>query len=449
MATDQHGLEISVASEAGGRAFDDAIIAFLKLRVDAPRKVKALLTAAPEFALGHCLSGYLAMIAFKQSFVPIATAAAETARSLSSSATPRERAHIDALEVWAEGRMDRALAIWDRLVAEHPTDILAFRLAHYCHFWSGKVQAMRASVDQAFPHWGPGMPGYGTMLSCRCFAYEECGDYRIAESSGLAALEIDRSDFWGAHGVAHVMEMQGRHDEGIDLLTRLEPYWEGGSNIVHHLWWHRSMFHLERREFDAVLELYDRKFRDLSAALTTAQPDVNIDIQNAASMLFRLELNGVDVGDRWIEIADKAEARIGDCLSAFTLPHWMMALAATGRDDAAERMLESMRTFGSADSEPDLLVRNVAAPVSEAILAHRKRDYARAVDIARPVLDDMVRLGGSHAQRDVLEQMFLSAALRAGRMDDVRLLIERVRRKHPVAPEHRLGYAEGARRLNG
>jgi hypothetical protein len=93
-------------------------------------------------------------------------------------------------------------------------------------------------------------------------------------------------------------------------LTRLEPNWEGGSNIVHHLWWHRSMFHLEQREFDAVLDLYDHKFRNLSSELTTAQPDVYIDVQNAASMLFRLELQGVDVGDRWIEIADKAEARM-------------------------------------------------------------------------------------------------------------------------------------------
>ena len=60
----------------------------------------------------------------------------------------------------------------------------------------------------------------------------------------------------------------------------------------------------------------------------------------------------------------------------------------------------------------------------------------------------MVQLGGSHAQQDVLEQMFLSAALKAQRMDDVKLLIDRVRARHPVAPEQRIGYAEGARRLN-
>ena len=92
-----------------------------------------------------------------------------------------------------------------------------------------------------------------------------------------------------------------------------------------------------------MLSLYDHGFRDLGSPLTQAMPDMYIDVQNAASMLFRLERQGVDVGDRWIELADKAEARIGDCLSAFTLPHWMMALAATGRTDAAQRMIEGMQ----------------------------------------------------------------------------------------------------------
>ena len=98
-----------------------------------------------------------------------------------------------------------------------------------------------------------------------------------------------------------------------------------------------------------MLDLYDKRFRNLVSPLTQAQPDLYIDVQNAASMLFRLELLGVDVGNRWSEIADKAEARIGDCLSAFTLPHWMMALAATGRDAAARRMLEGMRAFGAGE----------------------------------------------------------------------------------------------------
>src|SRR5262249_47351101 len=149
-----------------------------------------------------------------------------------------------------------------------------------------------------------------------------------AEPAGREANGIDPGDLWGTHAVAHVMEMQGRHEEGVAWLDGLEKHWEGGNNLKQHLWWHRAIFHLQRRETDKVLELYDRGFRNFESPLTKAQPDVYIDVQNAASMLFRLERHGVNVGNRWVEIADKAEERIGDCLSTFTLPHWMMALTA-------------------------------------------------------------------------------------------------------------------------
>ena len=157
-------------------------------------------------------------------------------------------------------------------------------------------------------------------------------------------------------------------------------------------------------------------------------------------MLFRLELLGVDVGNRWDEIADKAEARIGDCLSAFTLPHWMMALAAAGRDDAARRMLDAMRASGAGEGTVQRIVREVALPVCEAVLAHRRGEYARALDLMRPVLGDMHQLGGSHAQQDVLTQLFLDAAVKAERAGDVSLALAHAGRSG-ADPHHRVGYA--------
>ncbi len=233
------------------------------------------------------------------------------------------------------------LEIWEGIFAEHPHDVLAFRLHHFNAIWLGRPDRMQAEVEKVYPHWSADYPGWAMLLSCRCFAHEEAGNYTLAESAGRMAIEIDPGDLWGAHAIAHVLEMQGRRGEGIDWLKRLEPNWEGANNLKHHLYWHRAMFHIERREFDEVLKLYDTGFRDLASPLTQAMPDMYIDVQNAASMLFRLERQGVDVGDRWVELADKAETRIGDCLSAFTLPHWMMALAATGRTDAAKRMIDA------------------------------------------------------------------------------------------------------------
>ncbi|HEY1410869.1 MAG TPA: hypothetical protein VGF36_01950, partial [Rhodopila sp.] len=160
-----------------------------------------------------------------------------------------------------------------------------------------------------------------------------------------------------------------------------------------------------------------------------------------------LTRHGVDVGGRWDELADKAEARIGDCMSAFTLPHWMMALAATGRDSAAEAMLAGIRDFAGGGGALGGLVGDVALPVTEAVLANGQGRHEAAVAAMRPVLGEMYRLGGSHAQQDVLEQVFLDSALKAGADGDVRLMMERVAGRHPVPPARRRGYAMGVRVL--
>jgi hypothetical protein len=161
-------------------------------------------------------------------------------------------------------------------------------------------------------------------------------------------------------------------------------------------------------------------------------------------MLWRLVRHGVNVGDRWNELADKAEARIGDCLSAFSLPHWMMALAASGRFEAAQRMLAAMRDFAQGPGSLRKLVGETALPVTEAVLLHARGEHARVVAVMRPVLGTMHQLGGSHAQQDVLEQLYLDAAMQAGLHDEARLLLERVAGRHPVPPARRVGYAAAA-----
>jgi tetratricopeptide (TPR) repeat protein len=445
MQHDSHGLPISTSSADAAAALHRCIESYLKARVDLRDHLAVMLKADPEFGFAQCLKGYFVMLLDKQAAVPVAAEAAKAARRLSGKASARERMHIDALDAWVAGNLDRALAIWEKILLAHPTDVLAFRFAHYKYFWTGRPRDMLASVKRIAPKWSRDLPGYGPMLGCLCFAHEECGEYADAETAGREAIAIDPADLWAAHGVAHVMEMQGRARDGIAWLSNLERHWEPGNQLRHHLWWHRALYHFEQREFDEVLSLYDKQFRDLGSPLTQAQPDYIIDIQNAASMLFRLERQGVDVGNRWIEIADKAEQRIGDCLSAFTLPHWMMALAATGRDDAAQRLIDGMRAFGAGPASTAAVVREIALPVSRAILAHRKGDYVAALDLMRPVLADSQRLGGSHAQHDVLRQLFLDCAMRAERAVDVGKVLELAER-FPTPVAQRVGYAEAVRR---
>jgi tetratricopeptide (TPR) repeat protein len=443
---DAYGLAISTASAQAASAFDRAIAGYLKARLDTRDHLTALLQADPEFGLGQCLKGYFAMLLYKQAAVPAAAAAARTARRLTENATARERMHVDALDAWVAGDLDGVFAIWEEILAAHPTDVLAFRLAHYKYFWTGRIGDMLASVERVVPKWSRELPGYGTVLGCRCFAFEESGDYAAAEPAGRQAIEIDPEDLWAAHAVAHVMEMQGRQREGIAWLEGLAPHWQGTNQLQHHLWWHRALFHYEQREYDDVLALYDQRFRNLNSPLTQSQPDFIIDVQNAASMLFRLERQGVQVGDRWIEIADKAEQRIGDCLSPFTLPHWMMALAASNRENVAGLMLDAMRAYAEGGQSNALVVKEVALPMAQAVLAHRRGEYLNALALMRPIIAQTQRMGGSHAQHDVLRQLFLDCAVLAEQPDDVRLVLD-LAAAYPVPLDRRVGYAQAARRF--
>ena len=431
---DIHGLPLTTAVSSAADAYNSAVRGYLGYRADASDSLKGALQADPLFALAHCAKGYFMMLAYSRGYVPLAAEAHRAAAALASGATAREQAHVRALGSWIAGDVDGALRGWEAILAEHPTDVMALRLAHFNYFWQGRAPDMRASLERVAPHWHDGLAAWPTFLSCLAFALEESGDYASAERAGRQAVGLDPADVWGTHAVAHVLEMQGRRDEGIEWLSGLERHWVGKSSIVHHLWWHRAMFHLERREFDAVLDLYDRRFRDLSSPLVKAIPDLYIDVQNAASMLFRLERHGVDVGARWGELADKAQARVGDCLSAFTLPHWMMALAATGRHAAAASMLQAMR------ENPRPAVREVAAPVCEAALAHRRGEHERVIALMSPLLGRLHELGGSHAQRDVLEQLYFDACTKARRDAEAQALLASLAARFPVPPARRIGY---------
>jgi tetratricopeptide (TPR) repeat protein len=446
---DLHGLALSTSSPETARAFNHAVTGYLTYRADAPARLQGLLAADPEYGFAHLLKGYFFMLSFNVAHVPGARAARAAAERLAGGATARERAHVAALGRWVAGDIDGTLTTWEQILDEHPLDALAFRLHHHLAFWYGLADAMAAQADKAMGRWSAELAGWPMLLACRCFAHEELGNYTVAEAAGREAIGLAPGDLWAAHGVAHVLEMQGRHEEGLAWLEALEPNWEGGNHLKHHLWWHAALYHFERREFAQALDLYDRRFRNLAAPLTQAQPDLYIDIQNAASMLFRLERQGVDVGRRWSELADKAEGRIGDCLSVFTLPHWMMALTAAGRWEAAGRMLEAMRALAaSGRGAVALLVRDYALPIGDALLWRAKGGPGRACDLMRPALDGMHRMGGSHAQQDVLWQLFLDCAIKARRRDDVEAVLARMASRHPVAAARRVGYADALSMVN-
>jgi tetratricopeptide (TPR) repeat protein len=296
---------------------------------------------------------------------------------------------------------------------------------------------MRDSTARALYAWSESVPDYGFVCGMHAFGLEEDGVYDEAEIWGRRAVELNSNDPWAIHAVAHVYDMTGRYREGIEWLKGLKGAWNQANNFRYHLWWHRSLLHLELGQFNEALDLYDQEVRS-----DTESTDY-LDIANAASLLWRLDDAGVDVGPRWHELAGKAEMRIGDHLLAFADAHYMLALAADRRDDAAERMLASMRVFGRRQTPSQAPVAaEIAVPACQALLAASQGAYDRAVDLLLPVRYGLWRLGGSHAQRDLFAQILIQAALKSGRLTLARALLSERTASRPNSPRSWLLYAE-------
>jgi hypothetical protein len=219
------------------------------------------------------------------------------------------------------------------------------------------------------------------------------------------------------------MEMQSRPKEGIAWVASLDGNWGACHNFRYHILWHRCLFHLDLEQHDRVLDLYDREVRPEST-------DEYLDITNAAAMLWRLELNGVAVGERWRELADRSRTHVDDHMLVFADAHYAMALAAA-RDPAAETLLQSSRRFAESGTGTEAeIMRESGGALCEGLLAYRGGDYGRTVDLLLPVRRAWRRVGGSHAQRDVFHRTLVDAAIRADRLPLARaLLSERLRRK--------------------
>ena len=448
MQRDERGLALSTDNADAAALFDRAVANYLKFHADTPALVGQILAADPRFALGHCFKGYLLLSASNPAFRSEIAATLAAAEAGADKLTDRERRHVAAFAAWAGGRLDRSFAIWRELLDEYPTDLLAARICDTSWFRYGQTAKILEQADRLAPRWSADLPGYQLFRTIWAFAHEEAGDTQGAERAVDEAIEHDRTNYFAHHVKAHVLEMECRPREGSAWLASQAEHWSLANQLAHHLWWHRALMQLDLGELDAVLASYDENIRNLDAPMVKTTPDHFIDLQNAPAVLWRLEQMGVDVGHRWDELADKAEARIGHAGHPLLVPHLMMALAATGREEVAARFLAALREQ-AADTgswrEPTL--NEAILPSCEAALAHRRGEWDRVVELLAPRREQIRLLGGSNAQRDLFRQMLVDAAVKAGRRDLVAEIIAHEAATRAVPPTERAGYAAAARWL--
>src|SRR5262245_32624552 len=403
---DRYGNPASTASRTAMAKYDEALDLIRLYRGDPVAALDAALAEDPDFGGAWAARAGLLVTATDKAY------AEETAKSLRAGAAAnlndREAKHLKAAQDWAEGRYNDGTARWARIAQENPRDALAVQYAHVGCFFLGLQSDLRDVPLQALRAFKRGDDGYSYILGMAAFGLEECGDYARADIYGRQAVEIDPRDGWAVHAVAHVNEMRGDLEEGIPWLANNAQHWAPESGFAYHNWWHLALLYLDRGDIAKVLALFDERVRP------NADAQVVLEWIDASALLWRLKLEGVDVGDRFAKLAACWERAGEDAIYAFNDLHAVMAFLGAGRTADAERTLKAMRSAAADGGDNGYMTRKVGLPLAEAFIAFDAGRYGECVDKIAAVRGVAQRFGGSHAQRDILSLTALHAALRGG-----------------------------------
>ena len=299
----------------------------------------------------------------------------------------------------------------------NPADTISMKMSHGIRFIIGDNHGMRRSIERVIGAHGEDHALGGYALGCLAFAMEETGSYEAAERTGLQGLTRASNDAWGLYAVTHVYDMTHRVSQGIALIDNNLDAWSHCNNFRFHVWWHKAILHLDQGDVAQVLDLYDRKVRE-------EKTDDFRDFSNASSLLVRLELEGIDVGNRWEELADLAEACTNDNCLVFADLHYMLALSGDNRSGAASRMTARIATDAVRNGgEATAILKDPGVAAAQGLAAFGDGDYGTAFAGLRRAQPSFQNIGGSHAQRDVFERLTIEAGLRAGQLDETESLL--------------------------
>jgi tetratricopeptide (TPR) repeat protein len=420
---DPRGEPMSVGEAGSPERLESALFDVLGYAGDPLGKLDAAIAADPTLMLGHLLRAHVLLFALQPGFSAKSDASIAAAEALAGRATERERLHLAAAKAWAAGRLTTARAAFDAMLAAHPHDLMALMFAHQADLFGGGAAALQARPARALAAWDPGLLGYGYVQAMLAFGLEEAGAYAEAEALGREAVGRNPKDVWGIHAVGHVLEMQGRDEEGIAWYGEREADWASGCYFAVHNAWHLALYHADREDTAGALAVYDRLLRP-------GRRSILLNLCDATALVWRLHLSGVAVGDRWDELADLMTPHTLARVHVFDDVHLAIALAGAGRCFALIELLRSLEEQVTQADDRGLMTRLVGLPAARAMAAFSFGAYAAAVALLLTVRPRARLMTGSGAQRDILELTLIEAALRDGQRtlaDD--LLARRLERK--------------------
>jgi hypothetical protein len=405
MLKDAQGLEVTTDSSEAIASINRFVEQALSYGKDALTTIHQGIAADPTcvmlhaYAAAHFLSMENAQAA-KQAVPHLQAAQQHLGKT-----TQREELYVQAIAAWAKGEMKGAIALHEAIAERFPRDLISVQQGQYHYFYLGDKERLLKIAEKVLPVNRENHYLYGMVA----FGLEQCHRLKQAEAMGRMATAMNRYDPWAHHAVAHVMETQGRVDEGIAWMESLADTWENCNSMLYtHNWWHLALYYLEQGDKKQVLRLYDTR------VWGCAHKESPKDQVGAIALLLRLELRGVDVGDRWRELSIYLFPRLHEHALPFQDLHYVYALARAGYTDWVNEMRLSMHKHALKVNPYQR--RNwleVAIPAARGMVAYANGEYLKAIAQLKPILPQLHLVGGSHAQRDLFQQVYLEALLQS------------------------------------
>ena len=417
---DQWGCCLFATRPSAVVTFNRAVEQLVSLSGDPVALADQAATADPHFPLARVLQAYLALYSTSADGFESAKRVLADIDPWSLGAGERELLHTLAARSWANGEWERAASFLERALLHDPRDLLALKVAQDLYFFTGQQRDLREVVERVLWAWPLDRPGYGFVVGMHAFGLEENGQLGPAAEQASLALEYNPRDVWAVHAEAHVFEMGGFPTQGIGFLEETVESWSTTYFAIH-LWWHLALCYLDLLKFDDVVALYDGPIRGTRSSQW-------LDVVDAASLLWRLYLFGIDVGDRAETLAADIAQILAEPVYVFNDWHAVMAAGLAGDRDLCEQLAIVNRNVSSGSNcgAIDHAGLELLLGFSDFAAGDTSRALHRLADI-RPKAHVV---GGSNAQRDVIELTLIAAAARSGSFSFAHALLdERVERK--------------------
>ncbi|MFP6561965.1 tetratricopeptide repeat protein [Paraburkholderia sp. B3] len=428
---DRYSLPLSTTSDLAAERYQAGVDLLLSLWPGAGETLDESIAADPDFALAYAARARLHAIRAE-----VTNARAKIAKAMElvlRNGTERERSHVEVLAFAINGQAPKALAGALAHTDRWPRDIVVLSLplgAFGLFAFSGMANHDQARVDLCERHARHFDADDWWFLTYRGWAHGENGNVQLGRALTQRALELRRHNVNAAHAAAHVLYEAGANDEAERMIAGWLPEYEKSGVLHGHIAWHAALIALERGDTGRALAVYSEH---VAPSASTGVP-INV-VSDTSSFLWRMQAYGHTVpAGMWDDAAKYASGYFKQAGFAFADFHMALVAAATGDKEGLEQRVDSLLGLVEAGSLP---AGPVVPAICRAALAFAEENYARCAEILGPVAHDVVRIGGSGAQREIVEDTLLVSLMRSGEIARARALLDKRLHRRPSPRDSR------------